>query len=163
MHFIKNIVSRQIFDSRGNPTVETDVFLSIDLESDLIGHLVAFSDRIYIQSLQLRYYRGPGMGGGQFAAHYDRKSYQLLRDYFEDFFGTSIVPIFKLERNAQDEAIRQALLSFSRADLKNKKSIYGGEIDYILSERQLTNLESPVYDEREIIIYDLRRGERVNQ
>ncbi len=28
MHFIKNIVSRQIFDSRGNPTVETDVFLS---------------------------------------------------------------------------------------------------------------------------------------
>ena len=27
MHFIKNIVSRQIFDSRGNPTVETDVFL----------------------------------------------------------------------------------------------------------------------------------------
>ena len=28
MHFIKNIVSRQIFDSRGNPTIETDVFLS---------------------------------------------------------------------------------------------------------------------------------------
>ncbi len=28
MHLIKNIVSRQIFDSRGNPTVETDVFLS---------------------------------------------------------------------------------------------------------------------------------------
>ncbi len=28
MSFIKNIVSRQIFDSRGNPTVETDVFLS---------------------------------------------------------------------------------------------------------------------------------------
>ena len=28
MHFIKNIVSRQIFDSRGNPTVETDFFLS---------------------------------------------------------------------------------------------------------------------------------------
>ncbi len=28
MHFIKDIVSRQIFDSRGNPTVETDVFLS---------------------------------------------------------------------------------------------------------------------------------------
>ena len=28
MHFIKNIISRQIFDSRGNPTVETDVFLS---------------------------------------------------------------------------------------------------------------------------------------
>ena len=28
MQFIKNIVSRQIFDSRGNPTVETDVFLS---------------------------------------------------------------------------------------------------------------------------------------
>ncbi len=28
MHFIRNIVSRQIFDSRGNPTVETDVFLS---------------------------------------------------------------------------------------------------------------------------------------
>ena len=27
MHFIKNIVSRQIFDSRGNPTVETDIFL----------------------------------------------------------------------------------------------------------------------------------------
>ena len=31
MHFIKNIVSRQIFDSRGNPTVETDVFLSNDV------------------------------------------------------------------------------------------------------------------------------------
>jgi enolase len=28
MHFIKNIFSRQIFDSRGNPTVETDVYLS---------------------------------------------------------------------------------------------------------------------------------------
>ena len=28
MHFITNIVSRQIFDSRGNPTVETDVHLS---------------------------------------------------------------------------------------------------------------------------------------
>ena len=28
MHFIKNIISRQIFDSRGTPTVETDVFLS---------------------------------------------------------------------------------------------------------------------------------------
>ena len=28
MHFIKNIVSRQIFDSRGNPTIETDVYLS---------------------------------------------------------------------------------------------------------------------------------------
>ena len=28
MHFIKNIISRQIFDSRGNPTVETDVYLS---------------------------------------------------------------------------------------------------------------------------------------
>ena len=26
MHFIKNIVSRQIFDSRGNPTVEAEVF-----------------------------------------------------------------------------------------------------------------------------------------
>tara|TARA_Y100000816_G_scaffold285747_1_gene265839 strand:+ start:1363 stop:2631 length:1269 start_codon:yes stop_codon:yes gene_type:complete len=28
MHFIKNIISRQIFDSRGNPTVETEVYLS---------------------------------------------------------------------------------------------------------------------------------------
>ena len=28
MHFIKNIISRQIFDSRGNPTVETDVYIS---------------------------------------------------------------------------------------------------------------------------------------
>ncbi len=28
MHFIENIISRQIFDSRGNPTVESDVYLS---------------------------------------------------------------------------------------------------------------------------------------
>ena len=28
MHFIENIISRQIFDSRGNPTVETDVVLT---------------------------------------------------------------------------------------------------------------------------------------
>ena len=28
MHFIENIISRQIFDSRGNPTVETDVVLA---------------------------------------------------------------------------------------------------------------------------------------
>ena len=28
MHFVKNIVSRQIFDSRGNPTIETDVYIS---------------------------------------------------------------------------------------------------------------------------------------
>ena len=28
MHFIKNIEARQIFDSRGNPTIETDVYIS---------------------------------------------------------------------------------------------------------------------------------------
>ena len=28
MNFIKNIIARQIFDSRGNPTIETDVYLN---------------------------------------------------------------------------------------------------------------------------------------
>ena len=33
MSFIKNIIARQIFDSRGNPTIETDVLL----ENGIIG------------------------------------------------------------------------------------------------------------------------------
>ena len=37
MHFIKNIVSRQIFDSRGNPTVEAEVFLDNDISATAIS------------------------------------------------------------------------------------------------------------------------------
>jgi len=33
MPHIKNLIARQIFDSRGNPTIETDVFL----ENNIIG------------------------------------------------------------------------------------------------------------------------------
>ena len=137
-------------------TTKTDVFLSIDFESDEIGHLAAFSGRNFIQSLNLRYYRGPGMGGGYFATHYDRQSYQIVRDYFESFLGTSISQVINLGRDAQLETIQQTVLSFTSSELKHKKSIYGSGINYILSKRQVPHLGPPLYSKIGIIIYNLK-------
>ena len=38
MSKIKNVIARQIFDSRGNPTVETDVYLQAVSYTHLRAH-----------------------------------------------------------------------------------------------------------------------------
>ena len=77
------------------------------------------------------------MGGGYFATHYDRLSYQRVRDYFEKFLGTSMFRISKLDRDDQLVTMRAIVLSFTRAELEHKESIFGGQIDYILSKRKM--------------------------
>jgi hypothetical protein len=146
-------------------TTKEDNFLSMDLGSNEIGYFSAFANRRFIQSLDLRHYRGPGMGGSMFATNYDVKSYQFIRQYFEKLLDTSMELIIteiqyereKLDGSVPVNPIQKIVSSFSTDELKEKRSIYGKHFDYVLSKTQMTNFPKPTYDNESIFIYKLRK------
>ncbi len=138
-------------------------FLSFDLGSEEIGYFTAFAGRQFIQSLNLRHYRGPGMGGGLFATHYDLGSYQFLRDYLEHFLETPLEPISSMMHDKREystgstkvDPIQNIVFNFTADELKGKKSIYGKRFNYVLSKTKLTQLSEPIYNSDGFFVYKL--------
>ena len=142
-------------------TIREDNFLAVDLESEELGYFTAFAGRPYIQSLDLRHYRGPGVGESLFSTFYDLKSYIYLREYYDAFLGISIdEPSNRLERSSQLSMMQGMIFDLEQDELREKKSMYGKKFNYVLTTKAMVNIPLPSYSNNDFFIYKITNDDR---